>query len=217
MQQLLSHRSLFFSSLAGLMLASCAHQPDAKLAVQPSASITATPNNASALDTTSDKTKTPQAQPATQATAGHGLSPAQVEKLTKLPIPIVVPTYLPPGFRVTSADGASAKLVNGDDDSGYSIAYESDDGTCFAINSSQDSPRRLKQVGQVESAIGTVKMYEETYEGRSSVQSFIPVKGNPVMISPFLKLNPATANHAPCKALDRAEYERVLQSIAILK
>lgn len=199
------------------MLASCAQQPDAKIAVQPSASIAATPNNASAIDTTSGTTQPTQAQTTTSTTAGHGLSAAQVEKLTQLPIPIVVPTYLPPGFQVTSADGESVKLVNGDDDSGYSIAYEGDDGTCFAINSSQDSPRRLEQVGQVESALGTVKMYEETYEGRSSVQSFIPVQGNPVMISPVLQLNPATGNHEPCKALDRAEYERILQSITILQ
>lgn len=155
-------------------------------------------------------------QPSTALT-GNLLSSEQVAKLTKLPIPIVAPTYLPEGFRVVSADGDSVKYVNGDDDAGYAIEYESNDNTCFAIQSSKDGPRRLKQVGQVESVIGTIKIHEETYKGESSLQSFIPVKGNPMMISPLSRLNPATGNYESCRALDRSDYERILRSIELVK
>ncbi|HEY9616594.1 MAG TPA: hypothetical protein V6C64_07130, partial [Microcoleaceae cyanobacterium] len=182
------------------MLVSCSNQPQTNLPVQ---STEASPTEAPAVEA--------QSTPSTKT--GHGLSPAQVAKLTKLPIQIVAPTALPPGFRVVSADGDNVKLANGDDDAGYSISYQGDDGTCFVINSSQDGPRRLKQIGQVESAVGTIKMYEEIYEGRRSVQSFIPVKGNPVMLSPVLQFKPDNGTHEACKALDLAEYERILQSI----
>lgn len=148
---------------------------------------------------------------------GNLLSQEQMAKLTRLPIPIVAPTDLPDGFRVVVADGESGKYVNGDDDSGYTIEYQRNDNTCFAITSSKDSPRRLPQVGQVESAIGTVKIYEETYESKRSLHSFIPVKGNPVMTSPISRLNPTTGKYEACKALDRTEYERILKSIKLLK
>lgn len=199
MPQFLSRRLIVLSSSAVMMLVSCSNQSNTTLPVE------------------STPAPTAEAQSTSRAEAGHGLSPAQVAKLTKLPIPIVAPTYLPPGFRVVSADGNSVKLTNGDDDTGYAIAYQGEDGTCFVINSSQDGPRRLKQIGQVESAVGTIKMYEEIYEGRRSVQSFIPVKGNPVMLSPVLQFQPDQGTHEACKALDRADYERILQSIAIVK
>lgn len=156
---------------------------------------------------------------AEESTPGTGnlLSPEQVAKLTTLPIPIVAPTYLPKGFRLVSADGGSEKYANGEDDAGYMIKYQGDDNTCFSIYSSKDGPRRLKQIGQVESAVGSINIYEETYEGRSSMQSFIPVKGNPMMLSPVSHLNPATGNYERCRALDRIEYERILQSIELVK
>lgn len=190
---------MIFSSGALIMLVSCSNQPNPNLPIQ------------------STEAPTIETQSTSSTEAGHGLSPVQVAKLTKLPIPIVAPNYLPPGFRVISADGNSVKLTNGDDDTGYSITYQGEDGTCFVINSSQDGPRRLRQIGQVESAVGSIKMYEETYEGRRSVQSFIPVKGNPVMLSPVLQFKPDKGTHEACKALDLAEYERILQSITIVK
>lgn len=188
------------TSIALLMLASCTNQtrePVPTPSVEPSV-------------TSSNRVKSP-------ASTGNLLSSGQVAKLTKLPIPIVAPTYVPEKFRLISADGASLKLTNGDEDTGYSIAYQGEDGTCFAIASSKDNPRKLKQIGQVESAFGPVKIHEEIYEGQSSIKSFIPVKGNPVMISPFLQLNSTTGSHEFCKALDRAEYERILKSIELVK
>jgi hypothetical protein len=156
------------------------------------------------------------AQPSTPST-GNLLSPEQVTQLTQLPIPIVAPTYLPKGYRLVRAEGGSDKYANGEDDAGYAIDYQGEDNTCFTIYSSKDGPRRLPQIGQVESAVGTINMYEATYEGRSSIQSFIPVKGNPMMLSPVSHLNPATGNFEPCKALDRTEYERILKSVELVK
>lgn len=149
---------------------------------------------------------------------GNLLTSEQIAKLTSLPITIVAPTYLPKGFRVVKADGERGQYANGADDSGYGIDYEGEDGTCFTIYSSKDGPRRLPMVGQVETALGTVKIYEENYQGKRALESFIPVaKGNPLMIAPVSRLNPATGNYEQCRALDRSEYERILQSIEIVK
>jgi len=194
-------RLMLISSMALLLLVSCTDRSDPNPSSQSPTAIATSANLAQA----------------SVAPTGNLLSPAQVAKLTKLPIPIVAPTYLPKGFRVVRADGDTVKYANGDDDSGYGIEYQGEDGTCFAISSSKDGPRRLKQVGQVESAVGTVKMYEDVYEGRRSIQSFIPVKGNPVMISPVLQLNAATGNHEACPMLDRAEYENILKSMELVK
>lgn len=202
MQRFCLCRWTLLSSIALLMLASCSNESNGKQPSQAPGSNAADVSNTAQFPATS---------------TGNLLSPAQVEKLTKLPIPIVAPTDLPKGFRVVSADGASVKYANGGDDTGYSITYQKEDGTCFVIASSKDGPRRLKQIGQVESAVGTVKMYEETYEGKTSVQSFIPVEGNPMMMSPVLQLNSVTGNHEACPALDRTEYERILKSIEMVK
>ncbi len=199
MHRFLGYQLALLASTQLLILTSCTAQSEVQSVAQPAQTLVP---------------KTVAAQPA--ATVGKLLSPEQVAKLKKLPIPVVAPTYLPVGFRVVQAEGESAKYANGDDDSGYTLEYQRDDNTCFAIRSSQDGPRGLTQVGQVETAIGKVSIYQE-YQGQSSLQSFIPVKGNPVMISPVSRLNSATGNYEVCKPLRRVEYERILQSIAVLK
>ena len=234
MKSLVLHRLTLLSSMALLMLASCTDQSNAKSSVQPTGAIAAHPGNTESNSSTSEAAHATQVQPTDLAespaiapekaleqnsttSTGNLLSPEQVAKLTQLPIPIVAPTYLPKGFRLVSADGGSEKYANGEDDAGYMIEYQGDDNTCFSIYSSKDGPRRLKQIGQVESAVGLIKMYEETYEGKSSIESFIPVKGNPMMLSPVSHLNPATGNYERCKALDRTEYERILKSVELVK
>lgn len=236
MQRFFLQRLGLLSSAALLLLASCTNQPQSKFSAQPAESIVARSSNSESLhptptETTLPETDVKQAQSADTAepesptkpaaenvSTGNLLSPAQVEKLTKLPIPIVAPSYLPQGFQVMSANGDSVKYTNGDDDTGYAIEYQGEDNTCFAIQSSKDGPRGLKQVGQVETALGTVKIYEENYQNKtSSLQSFIPVQGNPVMISPVSRLNQETGNYEACKALDRAEYDRILRSIELVK
>lgn len=207
MQRFCLRRLMLLSGIALLMLVSCSDESNGNpLSQSPELNV---------VDVSSTEQPDPQ-QPTTTST-GNLLSPAQIEKLTQLPIPIVAPTYLPEGFRVVSADGESVKYANGDDDAGYLIRYEGEDGTCFVIYSAKGGPRGLKQIGQVESAVGAVKIYEETYEGSTSVQSFIPVEGNPVMISPMSQLNSATGSYERCPALERTEYERILRSIEVVK
>ena len=214
------------------MLVGCTSQSDLKLSVQPTESIATHPSNSGSISSAPVETIADQAQPSqsteviptettieqpSAASRGNLLSPAQVAKLTALPIPIVAPTYLPEGFRVVRADGEIGEYAGGDDDSGYMIEYQGDDNTCFAIYSSNEGPRDIEPVGRVESAIGAVNIYEEKYEGRSSLQSFIPIEGNPLMISPVSHLNPATGEYEACQALDLSEYERILQSIDLVE
>ncbi len=232
MQQFLLHRLTLLSSAALLTLVSCTNPSNANLSVQPAESIAASPSNSGSVSSAPVETIADQVQPsqateviATEPTVeqppaaptGNLLSPAQVAQLTELPIPIVAPTYLPEGFRVVRADGEIGEYANGDDDSGYTIEYQRDDNTCFAIYSSNEGPRDIEPVGRVESAIGAVNIYEENYEGRTSLQSFIPIEGNPLMISPLSHLNPETGEYEACQALDLSEYERILQSIEVVE
>jgi hypothetical protein len=140
-----------------------------------------------------------------------------VAQLTRLPIPIVAPTDIPAGFRVVKAEGDSVKYTNGDDDAGYNILYRRDDNTCFAIRSSKDGPRGLTPLGKVETTVGAVTMYESVFNNRRSTLSFIPVKGNPMMISPESLQNARTGEYEACKPLDSATYKQVLQSLAIVQ
>lgn len=214
--QLNLHQLKLISSIALLTLVSCTRQSNATFATPsadaPPASVKAQaqPDQASGTPSTTHLT-------AVKAATGNLLSPAQVAKLTQLPIPIAAPTDLPTGFRVVSANGDSVKYINGDDDAGYAIEYEKEDGTCFAVQSSKDGPRRLKPIGQVESVMGTIKIYELTYQDKKALQSFIPVKGNPVMISPVARFSQSTGDYVACRPLDRTEYERILKSMEIVK
>ncbi len=158
-----------------------------------------------------------QPKPRSRQSAGHLLSPQQIRQLTQLPIPVVVPTDLPAGFRVVKAEGEQGQYANGDDDSGYMLEYVGKGNVCFVIYTSKDAPRRLKQIGQVQSGVGLAKIYEERYDNQTSWVSFLPIQGNPVLISPFSRLNPVSNEYERCKPLSRADYDRILKSLQRLK
>lgn len=218
MPQFFLHQLPLLSCMGLFMLVSCTHQSDATLPTPTQSAQSSQPTPLKTQPSAAPvEAQSTDGSTLANAATGNLLTPEQIAKLTQLPIPIVAPTDLPPGFRVVSADGGSDKYTNGDDDAGYVIEYEGAGNVCFVIQSSKDGPRRLKQVGQVETAVGLVKMYEETYEDKRSVQSFIPVKGNPVMISPVARFNPAKGDYEACNPLDLTQYERILKSIELVK
>jgi len=158
-----------------------------------------------------------QAQTQLKSASSYQLTAAQKAKLTQLPIPIVAPTYLPEGFRLVSASGEKGQYANGDDDSGYTLFYLGQNNTCVSVASSKDGPRgKWQQV--VDTRFGAVKVFTQTYENKYSIYSFIPVKGNPSLLSGGSLPNPdANGNFKPCQALSMAEYVKVLRSLQVIK
>lgn len=45
-------------------------------------------------------------------------------------MPVVVPIYLPNGFRVDKVETYRGRYTNGDDEVGYQILYSGADGAC---------------------------------------------------------------------------------------
>lgn len=135
---------------------------------------------------------------------GNLLSADQKAKLLKLPIPIVAPTYLPKGFQLTHADGEEGHYSNGDDDSGYSLIYKGPENTCIEVRSSKDGPRGAWQQ-IVKTRFGSIKVFTENNQGKTSIYSFVPIQGQPVLIS-----------GASCNPVSMQEYIHVLQSLELL-
>ena len=151
-------------------------------------------------------------------TTGNLLSPEQTAKLTRLPIPVVAPTELPAGFRLVHADGEINKYANGDDDSGYAIDYEGDNNTCLSVRSSQDGPRGLGKVKQVQTRFGSLTVYEQKWRDSKSLISFLGLKGNPVLISGGTLLDSkAVGGWKRCRTVSLETYTQVLKSLAVVK
>ncbi|XHX77894.1 MAG: hypothetical protein RBJ76_26240 [Stenomitos frigidus ULC029] len=150
--------------------------------------------------------------------AGTLLLPEQKARLTRLPIPIVAPTYLPAGFRLLRAEGEASQYANGDDDSGYAIDYQGANNTCLSLRSSKDGSRGLTKVKQVQTNLGWVTIYTDTSRDRKSLVSFLGIKGNPILISgSTLPDKTATSGWKPCRAVSVDAFTQVLKSLVIVK
>ena len=150
--------------------------------------------------------------------SGNLLSLQQTAQLTRLPIPIITPTELPIGFRLVRAEGEAGSYVNGDDDSGYAIDYQGANNTCLSIRSSKDGPRGLEAIKQVQTRFGVVTVYAETFDGRTSLISFLGIKGNPILISGgTLPDSTAKGGWTRCRAVSVETYTQVLKSLAVVK
>jgi hypothetical protein len=170
-----------------------------------------------AISTTGPLLKPKAAVLLAQAT-GNLLSPVQKARLTQLPIPVVVPTRLPVGFRLVRAEGEAGRYANGDDDSGYAIDYQGEQNTCLSIRTSQDGPRGLEKVKQVRTRFGLVTVYAEKLHDRKSLVSFLGIKGNPMLISGGMQPDStASSGWKPCRAVNIETYTQVLQSLSVVK
>ena len=146
------------------------------------------------------------------------LSSQQKAQLTQLPIPIVVPTFLPAGFRLVQAEGGTSKYANGDDDSGYAIDYQGENNTCLSVRSSKDGPRRLPRIKQVQTRLGLMTIYLEQYRDIKSLVTFLGIKGNPVLSSGgTLPDSTADGGFKRCRAVSIETYTQVLKSLVVVK
>lgn len=153
-------------------------------------------------------------RPVAQVTqvSGNLLSVAQRKQLLQLPIPVLAPTALPAGFRLVSANGEKGQLINGDDDSGYALLYLGNHNTCLRVQTSQDGPRGLQKVGQASTDFGSLPIYAEKAQGRTTLSSFIPLKGNSVVTTGGFVPTPS-GEWQPCNALTQAAFAQVLRSV----
>ncbi len=161
-------------------------------------------------------TSTPQPVQVT----GNLLSPEQKAQLTQLPIPIIAPNFLPAGFRLVKATGETAKYANGDDDSGYTIAYQGENNTCISVTSSQSGPRGLQKIRQEQTEFGEVTVYTENARDNSirNVVSFLRLKGNPILISGGTLPDSTTSNGwKQCSPVSIQTYIQVLKSLSVVK
>jgi hypothetical protein len=151
---------------------------------------------------------------------GNLLTSEQKALLLQLPIPIVAPSFLPEGFRLVYANGEAGKYANGDDDSGYTIAYQGENNTCISIRSTQSGSRGLQRVNQVQTEFGSVGVYTENARDNSIVviSSFLKLKGNPALISGGSIPDSITAaGFKRCQPVEMGVYIEVLKSVTLVK
>jgi hypothetical protein len=139
---------------------------------------------------------------------------------SQLPIPIVAPNFIPEGFRLVYAKGEANKYANGDDDSGYTIAYQGENNTCISIRSTQSGSRGLQRVNQVQTEFGSVGVYTENARDNSVVviSSFFELKGNPALISGgSIPDSSANGGFRRCEPVGMGVYLQVLKSLTLVK
>jgi hypothetical protein len=152
--------------------------------------------------------------------SGNLLTSEQKGLLLQLPIPIVAPTFVPEGFRLVHAKGESGKYANGDDDSGYMIAYLGENNTCISIHSTNSGSRGLQRANQAQTEFGSVVVYTANARDNSIrvISSFLELKGNPALISggsiPDSSVN---SGFRRCDPVEMGVYLQVLKSLTLVK
>ena len=151
---------------------------------------------------------------------GNLLTSEQKAKLLQLPIPIVAPNFIPEGFRLVYAKGEANKYANGDDDSGYTIAYQGENNTCISISSSSSGSRGLQRANEVQTEFGSVVVYTDNARDNSirSISSFLVLKGNPALISGgSIPDSSADGGFKRCEPVGMGVYMQVLKSLTLVK
>jgi hypothetical protein len=151
---------------------------------------------------------------------GNLLTSEQKATLLQLPIPIVAPTFLPEGFRLVYANGEAGKYANGDDDSGYTIAYQGENNTCIRISSSSSGSRGLQRANEVQTEFGSVVVYTDNARDNTikSISGFLALKGNPILISGgSIPDRSADGGFKRCEPVGMGVYIQVLKSVTLVK
>ncbi len=152
--------------------------------------------------------------------SGNLLASEQKAALLQLPIPIIAPNFVPEGFRLVYAKGEANKYTNGDDDSGYAIAYQGENNTCISIRSSSSGSRGLQRANQVQTEFGSVIVYTDNARDNSirSISSFLEIKGNPALISGgSIPDSTADGGFKRCEPVGMGVYMQVLKSLTLVK
>ena len=223
MSKLSKLASCIFTSLYLSTLVSCSNP----IAIKPTtsssdASVAATAKSESSASPTNSVTATPLAQVA-QAT-GDLLDAAQKDKLKELSVPIVVPTYLPAGFRVIKLEAGREELRSGSY-AYYSILYKGEDDACFDISLNNDPAMRTSRLSRrfmqipisnkdVTIIYGNIEDKPITM-GSFSVPSGSPNSGYMLRTGGWMPSS-LEGRNIRCNSISDAEYDKVLQALKVL-
>jgi hypothetical protein len=215
--------SCIFASLSLSTIVSCSNP----IAIKPTtsssdASVAATAKSESSASPTTSSSATPVDQVA-QAT-GDLLDAAQKDKLRELSVPIVMPTYLPTGFRVIKLEAGREELRSGSY-AYYSILYKGEDDACFDISLNTDPamltsrmPRRFMQIPisskDVTIIYGNVEDKPITM-GRFSIPNGSPTSAYMLRTGGWMPSSQEGRN-IRCNSISATEYDKVLQALKVL-
>lgn len=223
MSKLSKLASCIFTSLYLSTLVSCSNP----IAIKPTtsssdASVAATAKSESSASPTNSVTATPLAQVA-QAT-GDLLDAAQKDKLKEVSVPIVVPTYLPAGFRVIKLEAGREELRSGSY-AYYSILYKGEDDACFDISLNTDPAMRTSRLSrrfmQIPISNKDVTIIYGNIEDKPiTMGSFSVPSGSPnsayMLRTGGWMPSSLEGRNIRCNSISDAEYDKVLQALKVL-
>jgi hypothetical protein len=224
MTKLFHIASWLLGTLSLSALASCS---DNSIAVKPpisstNTSVAATPKLESSSLPTSPSPATSVAQvPQVQ---GNLLDSSQKAQLQELAVPIVVPSYLPEGFRLTKLNSGREELRSGSY-AYYSILYQGKNDTCLDISLNTDPamltsrmPRRFMQIPisnkEVTIIYGNVEDKSITM-GRFEVPNGSPNSAYMLRTGGWMPSGQEGRN-IRCNSISEEEYNKVLQALEML-
>lgn len=223
MSKLSKLASCIFTSLYLSTLVSCSNP----IAIKPTtsssdASVAATAKSESSASPTNSVTATPLAQVA-QAT-GDLLDAAQKDKLKEVSVPIVVPTYLPAGFRVIKLEAGREELRSGSY-AYYSILYKGEDDACFDISLNNDPAMRTSRLSRrfmqipISNKDVTI-IYGNVEDKPITMGSFSVPSGSPnsayMLRTGGWMPSSLEGRNIRCNSISDAEYDKVLQALKVL-
>lgn len=215
MNQLCRTAVFALGAVALLSLVSCATngvtaKPPTPRASSPIA--TTTPDSSGAASTASPKT------PIAQNT-GSLLSPQQKAQLAQLSMPIVLPSYLPGGFRLTKFSAEQEQGEVSGEYSSYSIFYQGANDTCLEFGANSDPAISLERLQKtsVETGLGKVKVYSGNVEGKPMIVGLFSLPNNNGYMLRTGAWMPPTIPGRRCNPVSMEEYIQVLKSLKRLK
>lgn len=170
------------------------------------------PDNSEAASTALPKTSI-------EKNTGSLLSKEQKAQLAQLGIPIVLPSFLPGGFRLTKFSAQKQLDEASGDYSSYSIFYQGANNTCLELSANSDpgiSTEGRKETS-VETQLGSVKVYRISVEGKPMIVGLFSLpKNNGYMLRTGAWM-PPTIPGRRCNPVSMEEYIQVLKSLKRLK
>ncbi len=215
--------SCIFGSLCLNTLVSCSNSITIKSAIGSSDTlIAATPKAEPSSSLTNSISPTPVVK-LSQA-SGDLLDLSQKAKLKELAVPIVVPTYLPVGFRLVKMDSGREELRTGSY-AYYSILYQGENGTCLDISLNTDPAMRtsqmLRRFMQIPISNKKVTIIYGKLDDKSIAMGLFEVaNGEPN--SAYMLRNGGwmpsgqEGRNVRCNSISEEEYDKVLQALEVL-
>lgn len=203
-------------------LVSCSNSIAIKPTTTSDASAAATTKSEPSTIPTNSIFATPVAQ--VSQSAGDLLDSAQKAKLKKLAVPIVIPTYLPTGFRLIKLDSGREELRSGSY-SYYSILYRGENDTCLDISLNTDPAMRTlglqRRSIQIPISNKEVTIIYGNVEDKPITLGLFGVPNGSPNSAYMLRAggwmpSGQEGRNIRCNSISDEEYDKVLQALKVL-